>query len=996
MLRLDFFDKKAPKTYMLLCWVFCLVLISKSGNSQIKGQLNPISLKRNNPYTVVSFLPNEEFSQGIIYDLIENFDGELVISTNIGVFVFNGYEFKPIISRDFPVEIFLQKLFKYQNVVFGYDSNHQSIIQLYPKLKVIQFKKQEIKSVGVSENGAFAVDINGNVFKLNLNLPDFNTPIGKLPKKAENIYFFKNDIYYTTSAGTFLYDKTQNVHIKISGKVLDAIRINPFSGKIYGFFETKILVFNNQSEEVLIDLKTKTPLKNFNDILFTGDSSFFLTSTYGFYTYNNGNIRKYGFSDGFNTEILYSLCYFKKDEILFIGSSQGLLKLQLKDATTYFVEENLNNTINSIIELDESIYISSYCCDIKILKDSSIVQKINNYFSYSTLANIDGNLYAGVYNQGIKVFRDSKIINEIKSPEIISDQVLAVFKDSRETIWIGTNNGISIKKKEDRIYKNFHSDVIKNHVSNFYEMKDGTICIGTKSGAYLVLTSGEIKKLGPNQGLIAKEVRSFLEDYESKLWIGTYGGGIYCYDKGKLTSLNKKNGSFLNNEAFTLALDGYGQILMSSNSGLWMIPFKALDDFYKNKLDYIIPAHFNNYSGILNTEFNGGFQNNYLKKNHNTFYFPSTQGLVKFQSKKFVPALLYPKINLVGIDSKEIERDNPVIKLKVDVVNFSMSRNVYFQFQINKDGKPEEWSILQKENIFTFVNLAPGKYTFNARVLDASNFEFPAEASIQFVVPHYYYETLWFKILISIILLLFLFVLFMLKIRFNKKRNEEKIRLNNHTFELLLHRLQAQMNPHFVFNCLNTIQALYITGQTRQANEYIIKFSKLLRIVIEHIRQKTVSIREEILMLNLYLSLENIQQDVPFKYNISISPEISPDETNIYGMITYTFVENAIKHGVLPLKDREGEINISFFKENSSVVVEIKDNGDGYKIKEEKKGHISRGIEIFEEKINILNTFENSNLKLEKIDLFTQSNGKEKGTIVRIINIQKDDKGINN
>lgn len=158
------------------------------------------------------------------------------------------------------------------------------------------------------------------------------------------------------------------------------------------------------------------------------------------------------------------------------------------------------------------------------------------------------------------------------------------------------------------------------------------------------------------------------------------------------------------------------------------------------------------------------------------------------------------------------------------------------------------------------------------------------------------------------------------------KRRKEKSR--RYISELELRAIRSQMNPHFIFNALGSIQNLINRSANKEANEYLINFSRLLRKVLATSEKKLVSLTDEIEQLRLYLSLEQLR--VPFTYQLTVSDNLETDLVEIPGMLIQPFVENAVKHGIAPRGN--GEINIDISLHNSVLVITITDDGPGFDI----------------------------------------------------------------
>jgi len=135
------------------------------------------------------------------------------------------------------------------------------------------------------------------------------------------------------------------------------------------------------------------------------------------------------------------------------------------------------------------------------------------------------------------------------------------------------------------------------------------------------------------------------------------------------------------------------------------------------------------------------------------------------------------------------------------------------------------------------------------------------------------------------------------------------------------------MNPHFIFNAFNSIQQFILAKQTDQAYDYLAKFSKLIRLVLEMSRNSYTSLAKEIELLNLYMEVEQLRADSEFDYSIELAPGLNVNTLSLPIMIVQPHVENAIWHGFSHLKDRKGIILIHIKEERENLIISIKDNG---------------------------------------------------------------------
>lgn len=200
--------------------------------------------------------------------------------------------------------------------------------------------------------------------------------------------------------------------------------------------------------------------------------------------------------------------------------------------------------------------------------------------------------------------------------------------------------------------------------------------------------------------------------------------------------------------------------------------------------------------------------------------------------------------------------------------------------------------------------------------------------------------------------------------------------------------LRQQMNPHFVFNTLNSIQYFLFQNDKKSSNFYLSKFAQLLRTVIDNSNQQFVLLKEELSAIEIYLELEKLRFKDKISYTIELDGNIELDKTSIPPMFIQPFIENAILHGLIPL-EKNGAISIQLKKEDNSIVCFIVDSGIGRKKSFELKNnsnrnHKSLGTKISENRIKLLNAIYKKNLKIEYTDLYDE-HGNACGTQVKVI-----------
>jgi LytS/YehU family sensor histidine kinase len=211
--------------------------------------------------------------------------------------------------------------------------------------------------------------------------------------------------------------------------------------------------------------------------------------------------------------------------------------------------------------------------------------------------------------------------------------------------------------------------------------------------------------------------------------------------------------------------------------------------------------------------------------------------------------------------------------------------------------------------------------------------------------------------------------------------------LRNKTSELEMQALRAQMNPHFIFNSLNSINRFIMQNEQEQASEYLTKFSRLVRHIFQNSQDAYITLEEELETLKLYLDLETLRFDDHFKYHISIHPDLEISSLRVPPLIIQPYVENAIWHGLMH-KEEDGSVEIEIFPENEHLVIIIRDDGVGRKMaaalgSKSATHHKSMGLKITADRIALFN---HSNVKESFVHIndLVHSDGLPAGTEVII------------
>lgn len=934
------------------------------------------------PFTVTCYSTKQGLPQSQVLDIQTLASGNMLLTTANGVVEYDGYEFSEFISdnryRDFfPKDI---QLINGGSALILTEYHNQCYL-VYPKFTRIG----NYSAVTATDSTVFLISPEGKLCRYSISQNKTTTLFTTEIRETHNLFFYKGAVYASSARGLFRLDlKKKSTKQLFSGAEVNGISMNPYDEKLYFFTRNALFRLNGDKAERIFET-TLDPEKNaLTDVAFIAAEEYYLSSTAGLFF----NCREY--DDYFEepvlpSDYLVSLCYDERNDCLFVGTGEkGVLKLQHKDCYSFTPVRSFTQTsLGSVVYVPGTgtLVAGSSGRIFRIGVDSMETYFVKNT-QFASLSYYDGTLFAGTWNDGLYPVRDKKIIGHLLKPALPDNTVLATFRDKKGVFWIGTGNGVA-NARDILTPKPFLSEKITGAIICFYEMRNGNLCIGGENGVYILDSNRQlVTALSEKQKLTGRAVRAFYEDSEGKLWIGTYNGGLYCLENNKLTSINRMPNCMLHRDVFTLAEDRFGYLNITSNHGLWKVREKDLQAFYRGKLDRLIPFYFGQETGILNTEFNGGFQNNFVRTRFDHFFFPTIEGVIMHAPANMSFSKLKPMITHIWVNDTLFTGKHALFDRKTHTIEFHFSNarfnekfNTFYQYQLLGDNLETNWSRLQKGRTISFKMLPPGKYTLVVRAVDAFNDPQPATIRYSFEIQPYFYETAWFSGMLFVLTALILAV--GMRWQFIRMRNKERQinTINNTILELKLKAIQAKMNPHFIFNALNNIQYLIVLRDLEKAEKTLTEFSLLLRRFLQQSDATFVTLEDELEMLRLYLSIEQ------FRYNNQLQWEFSLTQQSlklyIPSMLLQPLVENALKHG-LTHTDRDNILRIVVTTENGLLRIVVEDNGVGREVSRivnsNRKEHISHGNALVREKIKIVRQKYGITIGFEVVDIRTSSN----------------------
>ena len=381
----------------------------------------------------------------------------------------------------------------------------------------------------------------------------------------------------------------------------------------------------------------------------------------------------------------------------------------------------------------------------------------------------------------------------------------------------------------------------------------------------------------------------------------------------------------------------------------------------------------------------------YYDSVHNQLYAGFTHTILRFDPEELKknhtpPDLFVESIDIMGkgaihhpAEAITVPYKNNNVIVNFAAINFEDAPQQLFAYRVVKDGN-EGWQELGTQRKIFLSNLPAGKHKLQIKAY-IRNQSWPDQVKeIVLTVQPPFWKTIWFYIIIGSLIASFLFYLH--KRRINKLT--QKANIDKLLAQTEMKALHAQMNPHFIFNCLNSIREMILQNENQQASHYLSKFAQLIRSTLNQSSKTFVTLENTIDYLRRYAELEKIRNN-KFNCTIEVDDHLQKDEIMIPPMLIQPFLENAIWHGAIPGK--ELQINIRFKKEANRLVCFVEDNGLGIETslsnkKEKQADHHSIGIANVKERIQVLNEKYKLNSELSIED--RSKIGHETGTIVKL------------
>ncbi len=779
------------------------------------------------------------------------------------------------------------------------------------------------------------------------------------------------------------------------------------------WFHITKLVSSNNYKKILI------PADVIN-IQFLDTDLIFINTSNGSYQYDfNKNEIIHHFLP--NKSVL-SVFQDKENNFWFSTRGEGTFRLQsaqiasfdkfffdTKDAHVFHLQRNKNklwigSSNGKIFSIDYSkkCSLDSYKLPNDILENISRIPYL--HFLSEDKIGVFSNMkiYEFYINSKTYIDKDAQKLsyNNIGRMSSIKD-VSIVNKDS---VLIASSSNVSGYKFSTNYVDKFV--VGERTTCSFY--RNDSLFYGTMQGLKLHLSRKKDIILVDKNKLLTEKFTDIVADKNQNIWLSSYNNGIICIKNTKEKNeikyhITEKNG-LTSNIARCLFVQG-DTIWVGTNKGLNKITFQK-EDLSQKPIIQTIRAEDGLVSDYINT----------ILVQNDTVYVGTPEGVSFFHKDRFfktspcVLKILSLKISndekkLVEKYSQEKSISKKIVQnyqlsykennIVIDFVGISYRSGgqIKYKFRLNTgneiiDNAGGNWQETKNTSL-TFNALAPDDYRLEIIAINKFGIE-SEKITLNFSIKPAFWQTWWFFVVLFLLLIALTTWAIFSRVQVVRKREQAQIRLKQqmlqneeemlqteqqlleaeqktlHAKEAMLQTeqqlLRTQINPHFLFNSLATVQNFFLNNDTKDSVLYLGKFAKLMRQILENSRENLISLNSEVEMLENYLDLQKIRFSGNFDYTILISDNLDKYYTQIPPMLAQPFVENALEHG-FSHKNEHGLLEISFKIEQENgekmLVLEILDNGVGLELSKElrseaKKEYKSLALTITQERLELL------------------------------------------
>ncbi len=708
-------------------------------------------------------------------------------------------------------------------------------------------------------------------------------------------------------------------------------------------------------------------------------------ATFGLYYFHPQTGVLSRFINMLEQNITWSTNMLQDDNFFWFATHEGLVKIKPSIFTLYNVDSvfSRHRDYYGITQLkDNSLLFGSNRGNLLKKNDAGFELIYKNIVSGAELKSLyeddRGWLWMATGYQGLIVVKDKKplfftVENGLHDNSFShflktsNGKLYAIGDQGMTEIIVGSDESISFRK-----YSYFPN--ISKHAKFLagIEGPDQTLWIGGEEGVHH-LVNDSLRLFHIDNKHIS--VRDMIKDMNGNVWIATDGDGIL---KCKFTDKNELELIKQLNEKDGLNTLNYLSLLADKENNIWAGSSRGLTFLGQHgKLTGHI-VNFDEYDGFIKP---GSYFTKLFEDKSGRIWIGSTFGLASFKPDQLFLSTVSPTVHISSIrqmksnesispvnNSKRFSYDNNSLSFSFVALDYANQKGIRYFYKL--EGLDTNWIAARNSRSVTYGNLPPNNYTFRVKALNNKGISSQQDAVYSFIITSPFWKTWWFLLSAITILTLVAILLFRRRIAMIKTKAD----IQRQLMALEIRALRSQMNPHFIFNSLNSISQLVASKRNEEGLQYLSKFSKLLRLVLNQSEKSFIPLKDEILILDLYLQLETLRFGSSFSYTIHTDDSLDEEEILVPSFLIHPIIENAIWHGLLH-KDGERRLIINFQgKDKDKLICIVKDNGIGIEAAALKKQQQlngekqpSKGLKMVKERLALLDEQNNgtTNFKLE-------------------------------
>jgi ligand-binding sensor domain-containing protein len=940
-------------------------------NSYLKGQ--------NENY--FSYSLDQGLPQSQVFDITQDEKGFIWAATQGGGLTkFDGIKFKTYTTQDGLSSDFVNALLYDKNGDQIYIATSRGLNVLKgEKINTFSFENRSIffTVISQSKNLLFCGTSSGIIIldkqiSKQIRMPEFDVLNNHYINDIEKV---ENEIWIGTNKGLWIYNINDKKLIK-SNKAPQ-----PNVAKIYydnvgyvwmSILDYGILKIQSSSKSIITKIDNDEIKKTLALNLDSKNNLWIGTQYNGLYKYDIEHNKLEIIKDRDFTSTKLRALYRDKWENLWICTSgEGIIKRAnqpikhiypsqygYKSNKIYSITNYINNQIlfttgdNQIISFDGSRFNSIYQDSAKIKMKSLVVDS-----SY--------NIWVGTEGKGIiKISRSGdKEIKSYSNGNFIDDIIVQLVEGKNNEIWIATHSsGIVHMVNGNPTYINSRKGLISDYIAGIALDSKKNLWYATKEGSIGYVTPNyKIHRIKTSSELEGQSIKSIVVDKMDNIYFTIIGEGLYRYNAlTKSVDKVKSMGKNFSTNIYSMKFTPNGHLWLGAENGCYEVIFDP-------SLNVAQVEYFTKGDGYLGLE----SCHNSTSLQGNNLWFGTMNGISVLNYKNEKAAKLSPILNLSKIllfykpidetnyandfyIKKSLPYDQNHISFQFKAVHLNHSDKIKYRYKL--DGADQSWSSWVHKDEVNYANLSPENYTFEVQASLDGKF-LSNVVRVPFTISPPFWKMWWFRIasLGMILGSVFYFIKKREKIIKEKEAQKNKdLEMQNQLLSLEQKALQLQMNPHFIFNALNSIQSVIVDQDVEKARQEIQNFALLMRSILNNSRKKSISISEELQTIRKYLEIEQFCQKNKFTFDIKIDENIDVDDVEIPSMLLQPYIENAVIHGISHLK-QNGKLTINFSLEDDVLHCEIVDNGVGrLKARELSfgaKSHVSLGMDVTETRL---------------------------------------------